>query len=128
MNRQGDDRNESIINNDQPESLSSVPPSENDVLFLIQNSYGLPYGDDEAGEYEFIRMASPMELFQKAYQKAFNAMLAELEDYRGTELVKNSKDTLEKAQIHVEIQGLAEEALSYLMSIDPFGDRDGIPW
>lgn len=116
------------MNNDRPEQLDEVRPRENAVSLLNQNSYGLLFADDEAGEYEFIWTASPEELFEKAYEMVLDAKLAWFEDDGVTDLDKRSEDALEKARHHFELYGLTDGALAHLMSIDPYGDQAGIPW
>lgn len=41
---------------------------------------------------------------------------------------RSTSDSMWKASVNFERNGLTEEPLAYLMSIDPYGDRAGISW
>jgi hypothetical protein len=116
------------MGNDRQELPDKVQVGEQAISFLNQHPYGLLFADDETAEYEFIWAKSPEELFKKAYEMVEDARLAHLEDYGVTKLDKKSRDALERARTHFEMYGLTETTLSHLMSIDPYGDRAGIPW
>jgi hypothetical protein len=101
--------------------------TEDALSFLRQNPYGLLYGDDDEGYYEFIWEANPKDLFNKACDLLLSLQSNDEGNDENLELDDQTKVTVNNALRAFQVSGLTEDALSELMLLCR-NERAGIPW
>lgn len=92
------------------------------VGFLNENRYGLLYGDDAVGEYEFIWVSSPEALFERAVNLVRSLHDSDLKDQNEPQMEKS----LDRARCSFEESGLSDDTLEILVS--NMHERSGISW
>jgi hypothetical protein len=116
-----------MLREKEPKQFYLYEDTEDALLFLKRNPYGLLYGDDDESFYEFIWAANPKDLFNQACDLLLSLQSYDLASDKNLELDDQVRDSTDNACRAFETDGLTENTLSELMLLSR-SERAGISW